>query len=150
LKIFFNGSEGAMADSQHSTDVRSLMPGGKVHIDLPISRCLETNRRFETNLPELGLRDARVLDALDWQTRCGLFHFSYPSWASARIRARITPRELKSIQHPDRCRGRIFICSQIAVLAQLSQSSLKSFSGLDSRWLCHFFRIPGFSKKDAL
>jgi hypothetical protein len=56
----------AFADTQHSSDMRHLTPGEKVQIDFSISRCLETNRRIETKLLELGLNDPRVLDALDW------------------------------------------------------------------------------------
>jgi hypothetical protein len=64
--LFEWATERAFADTHHSTDLRHLTPGEKAQIDFSISRWLETNRRIETKLLELGFNEPRVLDALDW------------------------------------------------------------------------------------
>jgi hypothetical protein len=43
-----------------------LTSSEKAQIDLTIGRCLQTNRRVETRLIELGMNDATVLEALNW------------------------------------------------------------------------------------
>jgi hypothetical protein len=59
-------TERAFADTNYATEFRHLTNGEKIQIERTIGRCLQTNRRVETRLLEVGAADPDVLQALSW------------------------------------------------------------------------------------
>jgi hypothetical protein len=59
-------TERAFADTEYATEYRHLTNGEKMQIEKTIARCLQTNRRIETRLLEVGATDPDILQALNW------------------------------------------------------------------------------------